>query len=431
MKRFLGKFLAMLAVLLPLASPTAQTVQLDAIVAIVNEDVVTASQLAERLSVFREQAANLEGRQLPPENIILSQILERLILESIQLQEAERHNVVISDEALTEAIRNYAGRAGTTLESLRDSLEQQGTPYRVFREEFREQMLLERIQRAMVDRRIFINEQDVRDFRASPFFELMARDEFRVGHILLSVDSTSEQAVAAASKRAEEIVQELRRGQDFTVMAINHSAASTALEGGDLGWRQLSQLPSLFVDVVAEMAVGETADPIQNPLGFHIIQLLEKRGASTQQGERFLVRHILLQPSTIRSSREGFQLISDIRQQILDGADFAELAREHSDDPGSAHVGGELGWTDTSSFVPEFAKAVRESEVGKVSEPFSTDYGWHILEVVDRRVEDLSEDAKDRFAFQILYQRQFNEKLEEWLKQIRDEAFVKLVDRDA
>jgi len=207
-------------------------------------------------------------------------------------------------------------------------------------------------------------------------------------------------------------------------MAISHSSAPTALEGGDLGWRRAGELPSLFAEEVLELSPGETADPIETPGGIHVVQLLDQRGASTQSERQTRVRHILVQPSEIRTESQTEALIRDIQRRLEEGADFAELAEEYSEDPGSALNGGDLGWTSGDEFVPEFREAMGSTATGEVSEPFRSQYGWHILEVLDRRDQDMSEEARRRMALQILHQRRFDEELQEWQKELRDEAYV-------
>ena len=401
---------------------------LDRIVAVVNEGVITQSEIDTRYQNFMLQVESQGVTGLPPENIIREQILERLILESIQLQEAETRGVVIDDETLTHAIEAYAQEGGMDMDELRRKLSDDGISYVQFREEIRRQMLLNRIQRAMVDRRVYLSEQDVREFRESPFFDEVASDEFRIGHILLLINNGRDsQKIKAAEEQAEEIIRQLREGADFGTMAINYSKASTALEGGDLGWRSAGEIPSLFNEQILSLEIGATAGPIRSPAGIHIIQLLDKRGASLEKAEQTLVRHILLEVTAILSEKDAEETLANIRQRIVAGEEFGELAKEFSDDSGTALVGGDLGWSDPSSLDPKFAEVMEATDIGHISEPFRSAFGWHILEVMDRRVRDMSEEALDQLAFQMLYQRWYDEKLEEWQKEIRDEAFVKML----
>ena len=417
-----------LCVLLLASSALAEVEKLDGIAAVVNDDVVLLSELNERFNSFKAQLTPAQLRQVPDENVILSQILERLIVESIQLQEAELRGIVIDDEEINETARNYAAEQGMTVEQLQEALKSEDVTYEMFLAEIRRQMTLARVQQIMVNRRLYVSQRDIEDFRKSPYFEELASEEYRIGHILLEIDSNAgPDAETRAKSTATYLIDELRSGTPLSGLAVNYSASNTALEGGDLGWRKASQIPSLFSDQILEMEVGEVAEPIQNSLGIHIVQLLEKRGASTTTGESSLVRHILVSPSAIRSEDETFDLAHQLKQRIDEGEDFAALAEEYSDDPSSALAGGDLGWNNGENFVPEFQSAMAEAVIGVVTEPFQTEYGWHVLEVQDRRVEDLSEDALNELALRAIYERRFDELLQGWIKEVRDEAFVQIL----
>ena len=416
-----------LAVATLVAAPAfADVERLDGIVAVVDDDVVLASELVERRDAVHERMRQEGATELPPLDALMSQLMERLVIENIQLQMANQRGIVIDDETLTEAVNGFARQSQMTLDEFRESLEQEGNSYRKLREDVRRELQLQRVQRLLVNRRITITDQDLDDLIASPFFQEMISDEYRVGHILLAVDGSEPETVERAAREADEIVAKLRDGADFAQMAIEHSAASTALEGGDLGWRGAGELPSLFAEQVVAMAPGETADPIRNSLGFHIVQLLEQRGVSRQRQIQSLVRHILVQPSAIRSPEETRELAADVRRRILAGEDFAELAKEFSDDPGSALAGGELGWSDGSDFVPAFREVMIALDIAEVSEPFESQHGWHVVEVLDRRDRDMSDEARQSMAMQVLHSRRFEEELQEWLQEIRDEAYVEL-----
>ncbi len=420
-------FLLMLVATLSLGAALpaqAQYQELDAIVAVVEDDVVLASELVERLDMVREQFAE-SNQPLPPNDILMSQIMERLILESLQVQEALRRGVVVDDETLTRAVGSFASSNNMTIEQFAQRLAQDGRNYAEFREQIRREMLMQRLQQAVVNRRIAISEQDIEDLLDSPYYQELLSDEFRVGHILLALEpNASQETITAAENAAIEIVQELRAGADFTQMAVSRSAGSRALEGGDLGWRKAAELPTLFAEYVVQMEVGDVSPPIASGSGLHIVKLLEQRGAGTQKEEQALLRHILVMPSEIRTPEQTEALIKDIYSRVQAGEDFAELAVEFSEDPGSALAGGDLGWTSGTEFVPAFRAMMAQTATGTVSEPFRSDYGWHILEVQDRREQDMSEEARKDMALQILHGRRFEEELEKWLKELRDEAFV-------
>ena len=405
-------------------SANAQPKMVDGIVAIVNDDVVLASEVLERYDAVM-QRLQAEGGEAPPKDAILEQILERLIVESIQLQEAEMRGVLVDDETLTNAVRDYAAQNGMDIDQFISALGSEGVSYRAFRDQVSRQLTLDRVQREVVNRRVYVTQQDIDELLASPFFAEQISDEYRIGHILLPVeqgaDANEREAVQA---QADAIVEQLRDGADFAAMAVEHSSASTALEGGDLGWRKASRLPSLFAEQVLALEIGAVAEPLGNASGFHIVKLLDKRGASQQTSSETLVRHILLEPSAIRSEEETRAAIEELRARIVDGEDFAALAVEHSDDPGSALAGGDLGWSTADGFVREFQEAMAGTEVDEISPPFRTEFGWHILEVQGRREQDASDEARRDYAVRVLHAQRFDDGLQEWLKEIRDEAFV-------
>ena len=402
----------------------AQTKAIDGIVAIVNDDVVLASEVVERFDAVMQQL-NADGAPDIERDVILDQILERLVLESLQLQEAEGRGVVLDDETLTRAVRDYATQNRMDIDQFIAALAEEGISYRAFREQVRRQLTLDRVQREVVNRRVYITEQDIDQLLASPFFAEQISDEYRVGHILLAVhQNASADEVEALAAKADGLVAELRDGTDFAALAVEHSSASTALEGGDLGWRKASRLPSLFAEQVLELTAGEVLEPLRNSSGIHIVKLLDQRGASQQINDETLVRHILLRPSAIRTEDETRAAIEALRERIVGGTDFAELAMEHSEDPGSALAGGDLGWSTADQFVREFQEAMAGTEVDALSPPFRSEFGWHVLEVQGRRQQDASDEARRDYAVRVLHSQRFEERMEEWLTEIRDEAFV-------
>ena len=425
MNRFLGGAALTLTALFTVQTHAEYT-ELDAIVAVVEDDVVLASELRGR---YQQVVGALQQQNVdvPPDNVLFSQIMERLIVESLQRQEAERRGVVIDDETLTRAMMNFAQGNNMTLDQFRQALIADGQSYREFREEIRTEMMISRLQRNLINRRISISEQDVQGLLNSPYYQELFSDQYRVGHILLTLEErASDAAVAEAVTKANSIVSELRDGADFAQMAIENSSSSRALEGGDLGWRRAAELPTLFAETVLTMEVGQTANPIQTPGAIHIIKLLEQQGASTQSELQTNVRHILVKPSEIRSPEETANLIQRIHAELTQGQDFAELAKEHSEDPASALAGGELGWSSPDQFVGQFGDVMNATDVGDFSEPFLTQFGWHILQVQGRREQDMSEEARENMALEILHRRRFEEEQQEWLKELRDEAFVEV-----
>lgn len=424
--KHLEKFLLAALLVAATAGAHAEYRELDAIVAVVEDDVVLASELVERLDMVREQFTE-NNQPMPPNDILMSQLMERLILESLQVQEAERRGVVVDDETLTRAVGSFATSNELSIEQFAQRLEQDGRNYAEFREQIRREMLMQRLQQAIVNRRISISEQDIEDLLNSPYYKELLSDEFRVGHILLALEpNASQETIQTAEDAAIKIVLELRDGADFSQMAVSRSAGSRALEGGDLGWRKAAELPTLFAEYVIEMEVGDVSPPIASGSGLHIVKLLEQRGAGVQKEMQSKLRHILVMPSEIRTEEQTEALARDIYSRLMADADFSELAIEYSEDPGSALAGGDLGWTAGNEFVPAFREVMAETETGQISKPFRSDYGWHILEVLERREQDMSDEARKDMAVKILHGRRFEEELEKWLKELRDEAFVEI-----
>ncbi len=404
----------------------AASQELDRVVAIVDDDIVTATELLERLS-FIERQFEQGGRQLPPRDVLMSQLLERLILDSLQLQLAGRGGMRISDEELTQAVASIAQSNGLDLPTFQQALAQDGMSYRQFRDQIRREMIIARVQQNRVNDRIYISPQELENFLASPVGRAATADDFRVGHILLAIAAdASSAAIAEAEAEASRITAELRDGADFAQMAVAHSAGQRALEGGDLGWRKAGQLPSLFADQVLEAGVGEIIEPIRSASGLHIVKLMDRRGAGSTVIQQTRVRHILVQPNEIRSEGESEALINDIRARLEAGASFEDLARDYSDDPGSALSGGDLGWTQAGQMVPAFEERMMITAVGETSDPFRSRFGFHILEVLERRDQDMSDEMRERQALRILRDRRFDEELQAWLREIRDEAFVEV-----
>lgn len=417
--------LSMLAIA-PVNIAFAAYEKLEAIVAVVDDDVVLVSELVDRLEAVRNSMA-ADGVALPPNDILVSQIMERLIIENIQKQEAERRGVTIDDETLTRAVAQFAQNNNMSLQDFQVQLTKDGNSFGQFREDIRSEMVISRLQRAMINRRISISDQDIQGLLNSPFYKQLFSDEYRVGHIMISLDDgSSSDVVKQAVESANEMVADLRGGEDFTQTAIARSSASSALEGGDLGWRKAGELPTLFTEAVLEMQLGDVSDPIVSGSTVHVIKLLEQRGAGTERLDQTKVRHILVRPSEIRTLQEAEAIADEVRVKLVEGGDFETLAKEYSEDPGSALNGGDLGWATPDQFVGIFAKIMDETAIDEISEAFESQFGWHILTVEGRREEDMSEDARRNMAVDLLHRRRFEEERQEWLKEIRDEAFVEL-----
>ena len=404
----------------------SEYVKLDGIVAVVDEDVVLASELLERINLVRESMIQNKV-PMPERDVFVGQVLDRLIIENIQLQEANNRGVVIDDQTLTQAVQQFAESNGQTVEEFVVGLESQGTSYRKFREDIRLEMTLSRLQRGMINQRISISDQDISGLLNSPFYKDFFSDEYSLGHIRLDLsDNPSETDKERLIVEANNLVEQLRGGEDFGKIAAAKSSSSTALDGGSLGWRRAGEIPSLFAEIALEMEIGDISDPIVSGSAVHIIKLIERRGAGMQELSQTLVSHILIKPSAIRTNKESRDLSESIYRQLLQGSEFAALAKEYSDDPGTALNGGSLGWSEEGQFVPEFSEVMGKTETGQLSEPFLSPFGWHVLRVDDRRVQNISDEARREMAIDILFKRRFEEERQEWLKEIRDEAYVEI-----
>ncbi|MBV4538309.1 MULTISPECIES: peptidylprolyl isomerase [Pseudomonas] len=400
---------------------------LDSVVAIVDNDVVMKSQLDQRVREV-EQTIAKRGGGTPPPGALDQQVLERLIVENLQLQIGERSGIRITDEELNQAIATIAQRNGMSLDQFRAALARDGLSFEDAREQVKREMIISRVRQRRVAERIQVSEQEVKNFLASDLGKMQMSEEYRLANILIPTpDGANSQAIQAAAGRVGDIYQQLKQGKDFGQMAIEHSASENALEGGEMGWRKAAQLPPEFAKLLSSMAVGDISQPLRIPSGFLIIKLEEKRGGSESVlRDEVHVRHILIKPSEIRSEAATEQLAEKLYDRIQNGEDFATLAKSFSEDPGSALNGGDLNWVDPNSLVPEFREQMANAQQGQVTKPFRTQYGWHVLEVLGRRATDSTEQAREQQALTVLRNRKYDEELQTWLRQIRDEAYVEI-----
>lgn len=423
-----------LAILVPAFAGPAQTAELsetgtmlDGIAAIVNEGVVLKSQLYKDTAtiVARAQA---QGMQLPPDDVLQQQVLERLIVEEAQLQRAERIGLQVSDQMLNEAILRVAQQNNIPFERLPEILAQDGINYADYRRDTRKQITLDQLRRIEVIGRISVAPREIQQCIDDLEDNVVVNSEYNLAHILISVpESATGEQIDTADGEANDVYRQLLLGADFSEMAVRHSDSQTGLEGGQLGWLKGDQLPTMFYNVVGELKPGEVSTPVRTVSGFHIVRVNETRSAiQRSEIEQVKVRHILITPNEIIDDQTAKQRLDDARKQLQEGADFGELAKLMSDDPGSANEAGEMGWAGPGTFVPEFEQVANSSELGVVSEPFRSRFGWHILEVMERRTYDNTEDLKqENCDLQIRNSKLANE-TELWLRRIRDEAYVQI-----
>ncbi|WP_227662788.1 peptidylprolyl isomerase [Marinobacter daqiaonensis] len=421
------KTLLMAMLMLIAGAVQAERQLLDQVIAIVNDGVILQSELDARVGTITARLRG-QGTGLPPRQVLEERVLEQLITESIQLQMAEDMGMRISDNELNETISRIARSNNLTLAEFEQQLEAEGVTYREAREQIRREMLVSRVQQRRVDSRVRVSPREVTNYLEQTGTEAETTTEYLLGHILISVNNFSDQAeVEAARQKAERLQEEIADGRDFQSAAVAESDGSNALEGGVMGWRSRSELPSLVTDIVPELPVGQPSEVLKSGNGFHIVQVLDRRGGETRNVvQQARVRHILIRPSDVVSDAKAENRINELYQRLQQGSDFAELAREFSDDPGSASEGGSLGWVSPGQMVPAFEEAMMNAGVGETTRPFRSRFGWHILEVQDRRRQDISEQVRESEAQQALYRRKYETELQNWLQEIRDEAYVEI-----
>jgi peptidyl-prolyl cis-trans isomerase SurA len=413
-----------------MADELSQTGQfIDGVAAIVNEGVVLKSQLREQTAMIIARAGKTNPpMQLPPPNILREQLLERLILTEIQLQRAERIGLQVSDQMLSQAIGRIAAQQGIAFEDMPAALAADGIVYAVFRRELRDELTLDQLQRIDVGQRIRVSPREIQQCIANVEGSVAINSDYNLSHILISMpESASAEQIEDAKAKADDIYKQLQDGADFSEMAIRYSDAQTSLDGGSLGWMKGEQLPTLYTDVVVEMQEGDVSNPFRRSSSFHIIKVNEMRSAiQRSEIDQVNVRHILVTPNEIIDDETAKQRLEDAIKRIGEGEDFGEIAKLLSDDPGSANNGGEMGWTGPGTFVAEFDEVVKDSEIGVVSKPFHSPFGWHILEVLDRRVYDNTEDLKESNCDGRIRNSKMEEESQLWIRRLRDEAFVDL-----
>ena len=421
-----------LALLLGAPSAFSQTRELssegallDRIAAIVNEGIVLASELDAQTEEVTQRLRE-QKTELPPRNVLRRQILERLVIEEIQMQRAERLGIQVTEEMLNGTVADVAKRNNIPFDQLPQALAQQGIDYRDFRDDMRKQMTLQLLRQRDVLGRINISPRELETFLSRQQNAPDRNAEYNVSHILISVPVTaSPEQIEARDARAREVYDKARAGEDFAQLAVTYSDSSTNIEGGSLGWRRGAQLPSIVAEQVVKMKPGDVSEPIRTPSGFHLFRLNEMRGGVQQSvQDQVHVRHILLTTNELEDDQTVRQRLAAIRERVLKGEDFAAIAAVTSQDTGSAAEGGDLGWTGPGTFVPEFEKRVQALSENEISEPFQSEYGWHIVQLLGRRQHDITEDMRRQQAYAQLREAKAEEETELWIRRLRDEAFV-------
>jgi peptidyl-prolyl cis-trans isomerase SurA len=402
---------------------TAQTVQaVDRVVAVINDDVIVETELQAQLRLVESQLRQ-SGRPAPPPGVLQQQVLERLVLERLQLQVAERLGLQVNDEDLNRAVANIAQRNNLSLEEFSKILARDGFAFGAFRENIRKEMLISRVRQRQIASRVQVRDREIDNYLESTEGRDEIPDEYRLRHILIAAEAAEQ--LEQIRPAAEQAMARLRAGEAFETVAQDVSDAGSAASGGDLGWRKQGQIPSVLEPAVVSMKPGEVSELIETDSGFHIVTVAEIRGASA--GEVVVqtkARHILIQTNEITTSEDAQVRLGQLRERIEQGADFGQLARSHSDDRGSAAKNGDLGWVRPGSVVNEFQKAMDALQPGELSAPFRSQFGWHIVQVLERRDFDNSEEVKRSKAREAIRARKLDEELQTWLRELRDEAFV-------
>ena len=410
----------------PAAAFSADTTELDRIVAVVDDDVITRTELDAKLDSVEKQLRQ-QNVALPAEDTLRKQVLERLILTRIQLQLAARSGIQVDDDTLNRTISTVAAQNKLTLSEFRNVLDRDGVDFAQFREEMREEITLRKLRQRQVDSRITVTDQEIDNLLATQKRQGNISDEYRIGHILIALpEAATPKQIQAAREKAQEVLSELRGGADFSKTAITYSDGQQALNGGDLGWRKAGELPTLFSDVVLQLKVGEISDLIRSSSGFHIIKLVDHRGSDRHITTQTHARHILIRPNELTSDDDARRKLTEIRDRIQHGEDFSAMAKAYSDDKANSGNGGDLGWINPGEMDPDFEAAMNALEPNQLSKPVRTRFGWHLIEVLGRRSQDITEEFERTKAREQIYQRKVEEETVNWLRRLRDEAYVEI-----
>jgi peptidyl-prolyl cis-trans isomerase SurA len=414
---------ALLALTL-LAGGAAHGLELDRIIAVVDEDVVMQSELEQQIDRTRDELRR-QGTEPPPISTLRRQVLERLVLQKIQLQLAEKTGVEVTEESLDRAIDDIASKNNLSRDQFREILASEGYDYAVFREDIRNEILVSRLRREEVDKRVQVSEREIDNYLLNEQGGADNENEYDVAHILISIPSGATDAEREeARRRAEEAKSRIDAGEEFSNIAVAMSDAQDALDGGNLGWRKLSQIPSLFSDVVRNFEPGQISELITSPSGYHLVMLKGMRSGETVMLEQTKCRHILISPGELVTEKEALERIRKLRLRLESGDDFATVAQTNSDDRGSALQGGDLGWVSPGQMVPEFEEVMLATPIGGISEPFRSEFGWHVLQVLDKRNYDGTDEVRRAKAREAITQRKREEAFQDWLRRVRDEAYV-------
>lgn len=399
---------------------------LDGIAIVVNDDVITTKELETKIKYYENQI-RLSNGSVSDMDSLRKQVLERMIRDKVQLQQAAQLGIQIDDISLNRMIDAMAKKNNLSLNELRTTLEQEGIDFGDFRSQTRDELIIQELQKRMVADKVNVTSQEVKQFLESNIQQEKGATEYHLLHILVATpENASPEDVQLSQKKAGNISQQLKQGADFKQLAIRESDGSNALNGGDLGTRKANELPELFLKAIEELGPGEVSEPVRSASGFHLLKLAGS-SSNVEMVTQTHARHILITTSADISDEDARNNLLELKQRIEQGEDFADLANEYSEDPGSKIKGGDLGWANPGMFVPEFERTMESLANGEISEPFKSQFGWHLMQVLDRREIDMAKTLLEAKAMQAIRARKIDEELRLWLRRIRDEAYVEYV----
>lgn len=429
MNFFSNKFLAgfVLACCAGLAQAAPSIIEVDQIAAVVNDEVITRGELEQRYQTAMQQLRR-QNIQMPPRNLLLAQTLERMITERALLQHAKSTGIRVDPLQIDRAIQRIASQNGMNVDELRAALARDGISFERFRENIVNEILVTRARERQVESKLNVSDAEIDSYLQTQS-SLDQGDEFNISHILVAVpENASPEQIQERRARAQNIIDELNKGADFAQLSATYSDAPNALDGGGLGWRNAGQIPELFMNALRGMQAGAVSEPVKSPNGFHILRLNDRRGMNTTTVvTQTRVRHILIKPSEITSEADAINRLNQVRERIEHGGEkFETLARQFSEDTGSAAKGGELSWVNPGDTVPEFERAMNALKPGELSQIVQSPFGWHLIEVMERRQQDVTTERQRLLARQAIRERKLDEAVEDWVRQVRDQAYVEL-----
>ncbi len=417
-------FLSLLGVSPTMLAKESSITELDSIIAVVNDDVITQVELDNRLQLIKQQLG--ARTQLPDDAVLRKQVLERIIMEKVQLQIAKRSGIRIDDETVNRVIENIAKENKLNMEQFRQLLARDGMAFADFRSSIKNELIINELRKRQVNSKVSVSEQEVDNYLANQANINNREEEYLLGHILVATpEAATPDQIQKARSRANSLRERLQKGEDFSSIAIGNSDGPQALKGGSLGWRKAEQMPTFFSNIIGTMEVDDISLPLRSASGFHIIKLLDKRHPElSHEVQQTLARHILIKPNQVVSNEDAQTHLQSLRNRIISGEDFGQLARGHSADTASAAEGGSLGWSSPGAMVPQFEDAMNKLEPGQISQPFRTQFGWHIVQVMSRRKHDDSEQFIRNQARQVIGKRKSEEAAQNWVRRMRSESYV-------